>query len=149
MRAFTLIELLIVIAIILFLAKLILPRYSTFYHKARQTEVALNLSNLYAAQQAYYIQHGRFTANLKAIDWTPRGYTGNPSTTGNTYTYGSNGAGGEEGFTYCTGSAQTSPDLLTGSCATAESFTFKAALKTSDRTEIWAIDHTGDIKQEV
>lgn len=148
-NAFTLIELLIVIAIILFLAKLIVPRYSAFYHKARQTEVTLNLSNLYAAEQAYHIQHGRFTANLKTVEWYPKGYTGNPETTGNLYTYGSIGTEGEEGITYCTGSSGTPAELLAGSTVTAESFVLKAALKTQERTEVWAIDHTGDIKREV
>ncbi|MDQ5891008.1 MAG: type pilus assembly protein PilA [Candidatus Dependentiae bacterium] len=149
-HGFTLIELLIVIAIIIFLAKLIIPRYSAFYAKARQTEVMLNLSNLYAAQQAYYIQHGRFTTNLKTVEWQPKGYTGNPETTQHAYTYGSIGIdhNGQEGVTFYTGSSQTPATLLTGSQLTAENFVFKAALRTESTTEVWRIDHTGEIKRE-
>lgn len=146
--SFTLIELLIVIAIIIFLAKLILPRYTTLFAKARQTEVVLNLSNLFAAEQAYYIQNGRFTANFKELDWQPKGYTGNQATTHNSYTYGVTNPTGAEGVSIFTGSSQTPSTALAGSQVTNDSFIIKAALKTNDTAEIWSLDHTGDIKKE-
>jgi len=146
---FTLIELLIVIAVIIFLMRLIMPKYQLFYRKAQQTEVSFNLSTLYAAQQAYYLEHGRYTTNLKALGWQPRGYTGNPETTQNAYTYGSAHAidGNGEGVSFFTGSARASTALLQGSIVSGETYILKAATMRDGVPEVWSLSHTGDITQ--
>jgi len=144
-RGFTLIELLIVIAVILFLAKLVAPRYSGFFAKAQQTEVYFNLSSLYAAQQAYYMSNGRFSTNLRSIDWQPRGYTGNPDTTQNAYTYG---ASGQEGIHFFTGSSRAPASLLGDEQSTPDKFVFRAVITRGDTTERWRLNHLGDITRE-
>ena len=146
--SFTILELLIVIALIIFLAKLMLPRYHTLYAKARQTEVSLNLSTLYAAQQAFQLQQGRFATTFAELDWQPKGYTGNPATTHHAYTYGCIGEQGQEGALYFTGSTQTPPSLLSGGFMRPQQFLIKAALASNETIEIWNIDHRGDITQE-
>ncbi len=146
--SFTLIELLIVIAIIIFLAKLIAPKYTQFYAKARQAEVFLNLSSLFAAQQAHYIQHGAFSPNLQAIGWHPKGYTNTPATTNNSYTYGATSPLSQEGVSLFTGSAQTPSSALHGSIITPTHFVIKAALQTEHGIELWSLNTTGDIKKE-
>lgn len=145
-RGFTLIELLIVIAVILFLAKLVAPRYSGFFAKAQQTEVYFNLSSLYAAQQAYYMSNGRFSTNLRAIDWQPRGYTGNPETTQNAYTYGS---AGQEGIHFFTGSGKAPASLLGNTQTDPNKFIFRAAITRGETAECWRLNHLGDITREV
>ena len=143
---FTLIELLIVITIIIFLAKLIAPRYSAFYAKARQTEVLINLTNLYAAEQMYHLEHGRYTENFAHLQWQPKGYTGNPNTTQNAYTYITSPQA-QEGDSCCSGSSGKPATLSSGCYANQEGFLFKAGLKTGDTEEIWTLDKTGTIKQ--
>jgi hypothetical protein len=108
----------------------------------------LNLSNLFAAQQAHYIHAGRYTSNFKEIEWQPKGYTGNPTTTQHSYTYGAIHPTSNEGISVFTGSSQTPVSALAGSIIKPDSFIIKAALKTNDTTEIWSLDHTGDIKKE-
>ena len=55
---FTLIELMIVVAIIVFLAVLAVPQLFHYKAKAYQAEVAMNLASLHTAQQVYFAQHG-------------------------------------------------------------------------------------------
>lgn len=145
-NGFTILELLIVIAIIIFLAKMMMPRYQQLYAKTRQTEISLNLSALYAAQQAFQLQHGRFAKDFKELEWQPRGYTGVPATTTHTYSYGC--GGGQEGVLCFTGSSMTSTAHLTGGHLSPQQFIVKAALTNNDKTEVWRIDSGGEIVQE-
>lgn len=142
--AFSLIELLLVIAIIIFLVKVLVPRYSQYYTKARQAEVALNLSAAYTAQQAYLVEHGRYAPNFTELDWKPRGYTGKPATTQNYYTYGI--GGDHEGVTVFTGSSRT-PGAALGVCEmVSDRFSIKAAAQSGDTTDVWIIDESGELQ---
>ncbi|MEI7580282.1 MAG: type II secretion system protein [bacterium] len=145
LSGFTILELLIVIAIIIFLGKMMMPRYQALYTKTRQTEVTLNLSTLYAAQQAYQLQHGHFATNFKELEWQPKGYTANPNTTQNTYTYGAASNTPQEGISYFTGSTNTPASLLAGSSLTPQQFTIYAVLKNDTTLERWQLNHAGDI----
>jgi len=51
---FSLVELMIVVAIIGILAGLAVPKFNLFQAKARQSEARANLSNIYTLQQSYY-----------------------------------------------------------------------------------------------
>jgi len=53
-RGFTLIELMIVVAIIGLLAALAIPNFIKFQARARQSEARSNLKTIYTAQRAYY-----------------------------------------------------------------------------------------------
>ena len=57
-QAFSLIELMIVVAIIIFLAVISVPQYFKYQAKARQAEVAVNLASLHTAMQSYFIEDG-------------------------------------------------------------------------------------------
>lgn len=145
--AFTIIEFLIVVAIIIFLAKVIVPRYAHYYAKARQAEVAVNLTALYTAQQSYYIEHGRYTSNFKELGWQPKGYTSDPQTTQNYYTYGS--SSGQEGVHYFTGAANTSAHLLGDTIARGNKMLFKAVVQNGAIIETWQIDETGTLQKHI
>lgn len=61
---FTLIELLVVIIIIGILAAIALPSFLNQANKARQSEAKTYVGSMNRAQQAYYLENGRFTASL-------------------------------------------------------------------------------------
>ena len=144
--AFTIIELLMVVAIILFLAKIIAPRYAHYYAKARQAEVAINLSALYTAQQAYHAQYGRYTNNLAELNWQPKGYTAHPKTRQNFYTYGSNT--GREGIHFFSGSSGAPVTALSSAGCTNDTMLIKAAALSNGTLDIWHIDQNGELIKE-
>ena len=59
---FTLIELMIVVAIIGLLAAVALPNYSTFQLKTKTGEVKSNLAAIVTAEEAYFAEFGRYLA---------------------------------------------------------------------------------------
>jgi len=89
---FTLIELMIVVAIIAFLAMIAVPNFMNYVSKAKRSEVYLNLGAIYAAEKAYWAEHGTYSASLKDLGWSSEGETN--------YTYGFPGS---EGVNYKTG----------------------------------------------
>lgn len=72
-KGFTIIELMIVIAIIGFLAMVSVPSLKKFLAKAKRTEAHLNLSSLATAQKVYWAEHGTYTDDLQALGWKPEG----------------------------------------------------------------------------
>jgi len=138
-HGFTLIEILIVIGIMLFLIKIALPRFSGYMNKARQTEVALNLANLYAAEQSYRVEHGAFTNNLVLTGWHPKQHS---------YTYGFGGTKHVNGTHFFIGSGKTPGSFLKTCPAQADHFIARAALKTKDGVDVWSIDESGQITHD-
>lgn len=61
-RGFTLIELMVVIAIIVLLMAILFPVFSTVRRKARETQCISQLSQLASALKSYRRDHGRFPA---------------------------------------------------------------------------------------
>lgn len=111
---FTLIELMIVVAIIAFLSMVAIPNFLTYVAKAKRSEVYLNLGAIYTAQKAYWAENGTYSPNLSgenSINWRPEGETN--------YTYG---FPGNEGTNYFTGKLKGDPAELSGASASADSF---------------------------
>ena len=61
---FSLVELMVVVAIIGILVSLAVPRYKVFMVKAHQSEAATQLSTLYTLQIAYYSRNNKFYSLL-------------------------------------------------------------------------------------
>ncbi len=115
-KGFTLIELMIVIAIIAFLAMVSIPSFKRFLAKAKRTEAYMNLNALATAEKIYWAEHGTYSTDLQAIGWKPEGQT--------QYTYGFAGA---QGKNHVVGALQTSGSDLGQAQAGKESFVAVAA----------------------
>jgi prepilin-type N-terminal cleavage/methylation domain-containing protein len=125
--AFSLIELMIVVAIIGFLAMISVPSFTKFLAKAKRSEAYMNLSSLYAAQRAYWAEHGTYSTVLNgqgSIGWKPEGYTAGGKSEKFNYTYG---VAGSEGVNYFTGKLETSSSYLSAAKADKNSFIMVAA----------------------
>lgn len=106
-KGFSLVELMIVIAIMVFLTMISMPTFISFLAKAKRTEAYVNLHAIYAAEKAYWIEHGTYSSNLQGLNgigWKPEGYQGGGEKEVFNYTYGFPGI---EGTNYVTGKLAT------------------------------------------
>ena len=69
-KGFTLIELMIVVAIIGILAAIAIPNFLRFQAKSKQSEAKELLSTVYTAEQAYFAEQNEYAA-LGAAGFTP------------------------------------------------------------------------------
>ena len=150
-NAFTLIELMIVVAIIAFLAAIAMPQYFKYQAKARQAEVAINLASLHTAEQAYFAENGEYSTVLSGengIGWKPEGYKGGGKNENFYYTYGFYFSGAQEGVHYFTGKLETPAESLGASSASKEGFTAKAAgdISGKGQADVWKIDESRRIE---
>ena len=147
-RAFTLIELMIVVAIIAFLAIIAVPNFNRFMAKAKRAEVYMHLSSLYAAQKAYHAEYGRYTTQLfgaESLGWQPQGYKGGGSAEKFYYTYGF--GTGAEGRSYFTGKLGTASSYLSGAFADDKHFKIRAAgdILNNGKPDIFEVDEHNNI----
>ena len=70
---FTLIELMIVVAIIGILAAIAVPAYMNFSAKTKRSEVVYNLSGIYKANLSWYSEYSYFSNSFDMIRWRPEG----------------------------------------------------------------------------
>lgn len=148
---FTLIELMIVVAIIVFLAVLAVPQLFHYKAKAYQAEVAMNLASLHTAQQVYFAQHGKYATVLNGeggLGWKPAGYRGDGKEEGFFYTYGFNVDGAQEGVHYFTGKLKTPKEQLGTTPVTDTSFVAGAAgnVIPEKGADVWHINENRQIE---
>lgn len=125
---FTLMELMIVVAIVAFLSMISIPSFMRFLAKAKRTEAYMNLGSLYLAEKAYWTEHGKYSTVLNGsggVGWKPEGYAGGGNNEKNYYTYGF--AGGQEGKEHFTGRAGTASSELKDTKADKQNFVAAAA----------------------
>ncbi len=126
--AFSLIELMIVVAIIAFLAMVSVPTFTRFLAKAKRAEAYMNLNSIYASQKAHWAEHGTYSDVLYGeggVGWKPEGYKGGGKNENFYYTYGF--GGGSEGRNYFTGKLGTPNSHLSQAGARKDGFTAVAA----------------------
>lgn len=139
-RGFSLLELMIVIAIIAFLSMIALPNLMHFLAKSKRTEAYTVLRSLYIAQKTYWLDHNKYTTNLSganSLNWKSEGILH--------YTYGFPGT---EGTNYVTGSLKTPSSALQAAQASDKGFTIAAAgdIDGDGKPDVITIDQDGTIK---
>lgn len=134
-RGFSLIEVMIVIAIIAFFAVLALPNFMTFLAKAKRSEAHIQLRALYMLQKTYFAEHGTYTDKLQGADslnWKPEGQVN--------YTYGFPGSS-------VVGALGTPASALAGASAGSQAFTIAAAgdIDNDGEPDVLTINEKGEI----
>jgi len=146
---FTLIELMIVVAIVAFLSVIAVPNFFKFLAKAKRSEAYMNLASIYTAQKAYWAEHGHYSKNLSGpngIGWKPEGYSGGGKNERFYYTYGF--CDGIEGQNYFTGKLEGSHVLLSMTKADKEGFVIGAVgdIDGDGQPDLITIDQFSNIK---
>jgi type IV pilus assembly protein PilA len=70
-KGFTLIELMIVVAIIGILAALAIPNFIRFQARSKQSEVKANLKSLFTAERSYFQEKDTYSCNIRVIGFNP------------------------------------------------------------------------------
>lgn len=81
-RGFTLIELMIVVAIIGILAAIAIPNFVKFQARSKQSEAKSNLKALYTVEKAYFQENDNFSSCIRKVGFSPE--------RGNRYAYFAN-----------------------------------------------------------
>ncbi|MBX3022022.1 MAG: prepilin-type N-terminal cleavage/methylation domain-containing protein [Bdellovibrionales bacterium] len=72
-KGFSLVELMVVVAIIGILAAIAVPNYQRFTAKSKQSEAKSNLSAVYSAERAFFAEWQAYNAGFGAIGYQPTG----------------------------------------------------------------------------
>jgi type IV pilus assembly protein PilA len=103
-KGFTLIELMIVIAIIGILAAIAIPQFSAYRIRSCNSAAQSDLRNLAVAQEGYFVNENTYSSDVTTLSLAPYGFTQSKSVTvgavGSTggYTISSFHAGGNKTY---------------------------------------------------
>lgn len=71
-RGFTIIELMVVVAIVSILASIAIPNLMRFQARSRQGEVRVNLRAVFTAQRSFYFEKERYSPLIQEIGFAPQ-----------------------------------------------------------------------------
>lgn len=104
----SLIELIIVVAVVAMLGTIAFPTYTKFQQKARRADAKITLEEIAAKQEGFYITNHRYTSNLAQL-----GLAGNLSDAGH---YVINVLADDQGYTLVAAPAPGSPQADDDDC---------------------------------
>jgi len=73
---FSLVELMVVVAIIGILATIAVPNFQRFTARAKQSSAKTELAGMYTAQKAFFTEYNQYHGHLPAIGYVPEGIDG-------------------------------------------------------------------------
>lgn len=111
-KGFSLIELMIVVAIIGILATIAVPNFTKFQNRAKQAEARANLSAIYSAHKAFFAEWNQYHGVMADIGYVPEGKINYYLVTG-----ASNPPAAATGFVTAPNTAPGGGCLNTASCA--------------------------------
>jgi type IV pilus assembly protein PilE len=129
-RGFSLIELMIVIAVVAILASIAVPSYRQYVLRAHRTEAKAALLNVAAAQEKFYLQNNTYTTALTAA---PPAGLGIAATTRNGYY--NIAIGGADNTSFSVTATATGAQTKDARCLT---FTInELGVKTATNSDCW------------
>ena len=142
---FSLIELMIVVAIIGILATIAVPNFTKFKNKAKQSEAKGHLSAIYTGEKTFYNEFDGYIGSVNAIGFAVDGSNTSYSA-GFTGCHNNPDSAGKWNYASCTASlpgAITSPTGYSTQASSGASGTFLAAAKgTLQTNDEWTINET-------
>ncbi|GIL18638.1 MAG: hypothetical protein BroJett040_23890 [Oligoflexia bacterium] len=166
-KGFSLVELMVVVAILGILATMAVPQVTKFMAKARQSEAKSNLAAIYTANKAFFTEYNGYHVMFEVIGYAPEGqmryntgfggaaaaisgYSGPAGTYNSSVGY----CGASNGK--CTVLAEGQSDLAgamdSGWVATNTTFTAGARsslLKDPNKVDVWTINENKMVKQDL
>lgn len=140
-KGFTLIELMIVVAIIGILAAIAIPNFLRYQAKSRQSEAKTNLGGIFVAETSYFGERANY-GNFQQVGYSLAGSS-------NRYTYRSGGADPGNGLNGGASTNATGLDRIpqgVGVCCDAEAAAPNAALNS---TQGFTASAAGNLDQDI
>ena len=72
-KGFSLIELMVVVAIIGILATIAVPNFQKFQARSKQTNAKAELSSIFSAQKSFFAEYSTYSAALPTVGYVPEG----------------------------------------------------------------------------
>ena len=154
-RGFTLVELMIVVAIIGILAAIAIPNFSKFQARAKQSEAKANLKGIYTAKHASYGEQDTFKCGSLAVHEGGNGFCGWSTSTSTRYTYRAGGSTAQPSSTDGEGGAMseacTADNAGNPSAESERHFTATAVgnIDSDAECDDWSINTAGTLVNDV